>query len=449
MKNRISILTILLMTAIFSNSCEKMDAVSDKTTNRRIIPTVTTKDLTKSHGQDTPIETMVFKAGDYDIVQTVYDWDSPTSSTIGTKAILTDGNLAAFKTYQYYSNGGRLHFEDTATKSGSTWSFSTDHKWTTEPTVFWSYAGDAAGPADITTSAEGLTANLTASYDDDFIVAYNVERGRDNDVTHSSGDSEDKLNVTFQHAMSLVEFTAEGLPDEEFKITDITVSSVEGGVDKGLVSTSTLSVPASTPLTFTHTPGTGREQLTYTGGNLKKGDITSFIVIPQTVEKLKIDYTIAFVDGSTPRTVTRSATVSDVTFDPGKRYVLKLGLKLHTVTYSFKGDDWSCTRTIDGGAPTSTSNYWTPGNFADYTIDVNHSFGAKSADAVQLSYKTNNKWYQIFKANGLYGAGNGGNTDRVALDGSLFKNGGRAVAMDGIFNDSTLKNSYIYDTSVR
>lgn len=302
----------------------------------------------KSSDQAPALETRVIAAGDYDLVETVYDWDA-APGVVDTKAqgIITTDNISAFTIDAWADeiSEGDNHFIDNAGVSKSTsWSITGNPTWVNNTDIqFWSWAN--AHPSITSknqTTLTGLTASITGTdADEDIIFAYNKEHRKvKEDGTSGDVTSDYNLDIHFNHALCQVGFTAAGLP-AGYKITKIEMKNVNTTSTFSVESNGSSTQAGGNRLTFNHTPANPTDITFYNNdsGLGKTGSTDFFLMIPQTVGGKGVDIVWTIKPdlqsgdiGGSELTITRTAHV-DIDWEAGKQYIYQLGLTEKIITF--------------------------------------------------------------------------------------------------------------------
>lgn len=404
MKNTYHSILLFAVVSVFAG-CDKNMFSGDTFTSRRIIPVVKSVANTKAPGDLSPVSSRVIKAGNYDLVEQVYDWNADIACP-DTKGMINDSNISQFTTYQFYNDGRGLVFSDTATRSGS-WQWSGgEHYWRSVPTFFWSYSGNAG--SNISVDENGITATLTGG--DDFVVAYNDGPAHDEQNCTES----DNLDITFKHAMALVKFTSDGLPSG-FKISSVSI--------KDVYKSATFTVNDTTTLVYSSLGDVGD----YNGGVSD-----DYFVIPQSGNPIIIEWVVK--NSSYSGKEIRRSIKLNAGWVEGKKYVYQLGIKPYVYTYEFTKTDWTSTKSVKYGDNPSnvidSGAWWEP-----YAAMPNpFKFRKDDDNLIYIDYDTY--------------SGKGYNT---GADESLtlYISGSEDRAMEGYLADVEVLNEGVYVSNIK
>lgn len=357
-------IVFLLTVAVFC-SCDKEQDNVKSDTGRRIVPVVSDPARFKSSDQSETVETHVIKAGDYDLIETVYDWNN-AAGMLDTKAIITTDNINSFVIDAWADeiSEGDNHFINKAgvSKSGS-WTIAGNPTWINNTDIqFWSWVNaDPSITSKNQTTLAGLTASVTGrTSDNDIIFAYNKEHRKlkeDGEAGTLTADAD--LHVHFHHALCQVGFTVDPNLVTGYKVTKIELLNVNTASSYNVVSNGASTSGGGT-LTFNHTPNTPGNLTIYEGAGLSKGESTDlFLMIPQNTQDLQIRWTITAPNGITQvkRTATRASSNWVQNWEAGKNYVYTLGFKEEEIVYQSTetSSDGNFNRANTGS---SASNNW-------------------------------------------------------------------------------------------
>ena len=290
----------------------------------------------------------------------------PTESTLGV--LQGEGN--GFYVYGGYEDVTDVFDNTHVTYSSSSWGYDPIRYWvkdknykllayapnmTVTPTLTF---GTSSNENDATLSFTDITIDGTTANQNDFVVAKS-------ELITSNGTSDSDIDFNFYHALSMIKITlrngfADGIKVavSNFNITgintqgDFVISGSETLSAGNCGTWSNVDTPESSTITFKDDAGTTLDEYWTTTGdaNNKMAYVNEFIVIPQTIGTVSVNFTINVTDSE------GNSIVSDK--------ALKIDLPTTSTSSWDVNNRYNYIATISG-----SSVDLNPINFADPTID--------------------------------------------------------------------------------